>query len=224
MELKDRIPYILQNNPVKPGISEYEFARSVKTYSSKFSEIRSGKVKTLSPTVALEISKKYNVNFKWLLTGIGEPFEKEFNYENNCYNIPIRGDVEASMGSGVTVYSEEQTGTYAISTQLVKDLGISPNNTEIIFARGDSMYPTIESGDSLLINHSETEIYDGLIYCVRIDGQLYAKRLQKLPPATVKVVSDNTAKYDPFYIDFSKQQDFDFKIIGRVCWWGRIAK
>jgi len=143
---------------------------------------------------------------------------------NDCTTIPVRGDVYASMGSGITVYNENQTATYQISNKLASDIGVNLKNTEMIFASGDSMEPTIMGGDSLLVDKSKTEIYDGRIYCVRIDGQLYAKRLQKLPPNKVKVVSDNEQKYDPFYVDFSKDINFDFAVIGEIRWWGRVAK
>lgn len=144
--------------------------------------------------------------------------------DNDFINIPVRGDVNASMGYGITVYNEEQTGVYKISRELARDIGISPNNTEMIMASGDSMHPTIEGGDSLLIDLSKKEIYDGRIYCVRIDGQLYAKRLQKIPPCKIKVISDNKEKYDPFYVDFSKEIEFDFEVIGEIRWWGRVAR
>ena len=142
---------------------------------------------------------------------------------DDCISIPVLGCVSASMGYGVTVYDEQQTATYSISRKLAKDLGIFANQTEMIFAQGDSMLPTIEGGDSLLVDHSRREIYDGKIYCVRIEGQLYAKRLQKIPPNTVRVVSDNS-KYRSFEIDFSKEICFDFAVIGEVRWWGRVAR
>lgn len=148
---------------------------------------------------------------------------QEQNENKDCLNIPVRGDVNASMGYGVTVYEENETGVYHISKKLANDLNISANSSEIIFASGDSMYPTIEGGDSLLIDRSKTKIYDGRIYCVRIDGQLYAKRLQKIPPATVVVVSDNQ-KYKSFEINLSTEIDYDFEIIGEIKWWGRIAR
>ena len=145
------------------------------------------------------------------------------NYDNDCLQIPILGDVRASMGYGVTVYNEVQTASYSISKKLINDLGISNSCTEIIFAQGDSMMPTIEGGDSLLVDHSRRDIYDGKIYCVRIEGQLYAKRLQKIPPNKVLIVSDNP-KYRSFEIDLSKELDFDFDVIGEIRWWGRVAK
>lgn len=143
---------------------------------------------------------------------------------DDCTEIPVRGNVSASMGYGLTVYDETQTGTYAINKRLAKDLGINLNKSEIIFAKGDSMEPTIIGGDSLLIDLTRKEVHDGSIYCVRIDGELYAKRLQKLPPDKIKVISDNKDKYDPFYIDLSKNIDFDFEIIGEIRWWGRVAR
>lgn len=143
--------------------------------------------------------------------------------DEDCISIPVRGEVSASMGYGVTVYNESQTATYSISKQLASDLGGNTCHLEMIFAQGDSMMPTIEGGDSLLVDHSRKEIYDGKIYCVRIENQLYAKRLQKIPPNTVVIVSDN-AKYRSFEIDLSKCSDYDFEVIGEIRWWGRVAK
>lgn len=165
-----------------------------------------------------------HIDVNWFLTGRGNKYLDE-NYSGNadCFDIPVRGDVNASMGYGVTVYNESRTAGYSISKKLASDLGISRSRTEMIFAQGDSMLPTIEGGDSLLVDHSRKEIYDGKIYCVRIDGQLYAKRLQKIPPNTVRIVSDNE-KYRSFEIDFSKDIDFDFEVIGEIPWWGRVAR
>ena len=142
---------------------------------------------------------------------------------DDCINIPVLGGVTASMGYGVTVYNEQQTASYSISKKLASDLGINPSQTEMIFAQGDSMLPTIDGGDSLLIDHSRKEIHDGKIYCVRIEGQLYAKRLQKIPPDTIRVVSDND-KYRSFEIDLSQKIDYDFEVIGEVRWWGRVSR
>lgn len=143
--------------------------------------------------------------------------------ENDCIDIPVKGGVIASLGYGITTYNEQQTASYSISRKLAEDLGVTKNQTEIIFAQGDSMMPTIEGGDSLLVDLSRTEIYDGKIYCVRIEGQLYAKRLQKIPPHTVRIVSDNN-KYRSFEVDLKQHNDFDFKVIGEVRWWGRVAR
>ena len=184
---------------------------------------------------ALKVSRQYvnQIKLKELNSKQIKMLEKYFNIQiepskisiikDDCINIPIKGEVVASMGYGVTVYDERQTATYSISKKLVDDLGLSKNQTEMIFAQGDSMMPTIEGGDSLLVDRSRTEIHDGKIYCVRVDGQLYAKRLQKIPPNTIRIVSDND-KYRCFEIDLNQNPTFDFEVIGEVRWWGRVAR
>ncbi len=142
---------------------------------------------------------------------------------SDCVNIPVLGEVSASTGYGVTVYNEMQTAVYQVSRKLVNDLGLNIHESEIIFAQGDSMMPTIDGGDSLLVDHARKEIYDGKIYCVRIDGQLYAKRLQKIPPNKVLIVSDNP-KYRSFEIDLTNTRDYDFEVVGEIRWWGRVAR
>lgn len=221
MDLKDRLQFIIKNNKINPNISEYEFAKSVGTYPAKFAEIRSGKVKTLSIDVALEISKQYGFNFLWILTGEGDAF-KSFQDNSNTITLPIKGNVEASMGYGVTVYDETPTATYTLDKQLANSLNINTKMSEIIFARGDSMEPTIYGGDSLLVDRSKTDILDGVIYCIRLDGQLLAKRLQKVAKTVVAIVSDNS-KYKTREINLNDESE-DFLIIGEVKWWGRIAK
>lgn len=145
----------------------------------------------------------------------------EIQQNENTVSIPVLGDVEASMGYGVTVYNENQTAIYNISKQLARDLGISETQTKMIFARGNSMQPTIQGGGSLLVDMSKIEIYDGKIYCIRKDGQLYAKRLQKLSATQLKIISDNK-DYEPIIIDFSVTPEADFAIIGEVRWSGRV--
>jgi len=137
--------------------------------------------------------------------------------------LPIRGDVSASCGNGVYVYDERQTAVYPVSEFLLKSLGASLTETDIIFASGDSMLPEIKDGDALMVDKSKKDVIDGQIYIIRSDGQLLCKRLQKIPPMKIKIVSDNQ-KYDPYYIDFSKVIDFDFEVIGRVLWYSRIAR
>lgn len=143
---------------------------------------------------------------------------------NDCVEVPVRGNLYASLGQGIEIVDENQTGVYSVSRKLMKDVGASPNNTDFIPCEGDSMFPTIEGGALLMVDRSKTEVFDGKIYCVRLNGNLIAKRLQFIPPNSIKVISDNKDKYDPFYVDLSKTLDYDFAIIGQVKWYGTIVR
>ena len=198
------------------------FARQLNILQTTYVKYERGERKP--PLELLEqLVLKYGVNRNWLLTGEGEMFSSSNPSSPECFEIPVLGDVKASMGYGVTVFEQNRTGIYPVSRQLAEDLNLNIKKTEMIFASGDSMAPTIEGGDSLLIDRSKTEIHDGKIYCVRINGELYAKRLQFVPPSTVVVISDNR-KYKSFDVDLSKEINYDFEIIGEVRWWGRVSR
>lgn len=156
--------------------------------------------------------------------------EKYFNSlqsnptDNDCIDIPVRGNLSASLGQGIEIVDETQTGVYSVSRKLMRDVGANPHDTDFVPCEGDSMYPTIEGGALLMVDRSKKEVFDGKIYCVRINGNLIAKRLQFIPPNSVKVISDNKEKYDPFYVDLSKVLEYDFEIIGEVKWYGTIVR
>ena len=202
--------------------SSYKFAKDNQLEPRTYANYENG---SRLPNVAFlaQLSLKYDLNLNWLVLGEGNMLNTNSG-ESECYFFPVLGEVEASCGYGITVSDETTKALYGLSRQVVKDLGINPKQSEIIFASGNSMDPTIVGGDCLLVDKSKTEIYDGKIYCIRYDCQLYVKRLQKLPRKTIKVISDNKEQFDAFYIDFSKEIDIDFQIIGEVRWWGRIAK
>ncbi len=141
--------------------------------------------------------------------------------EEDCVKFPILGNVNASMGYGVSVYDENQTGTYALSRKLANDLGIKANNADIIFGTGNSMEPTIKGGDALLVDKNRCEVSDGKIYCIRQDGQLKVKRLQRLSKTKIKIISDNK-DYEAITLDLAHESENDFLIIGEIRWCGRI--
>lgn len=164
-----------------------------------------------------KLNRFYNINI------ITNSSQHKISQDDNNISLPILGEVETSMGYGVEVYNENQTGTYSISRQLANDLGIDKSNSEIIFGRGNSMEPTILGGDALLVDKSKRDINDGRIYCIRYDGQLLTKRLQRLSRKRIKIISDNSV-YEPIVIDFEKEFDIDFEVIGEIRWSGRIFR
>lgn len=143
--------------------------------------------------------------------------------EEDCISIPVRGNITASLGNGVEVYDELETGSYYVSRKLIKDVGANIKETDFIPCEGDSMYPTIEGGSLLMVDKSNREVFDGKIYCIRLNNQLMAKRLQFLPPNTVRVISDNQ-KYKPFEVDMNQELNFDFEIIGQIKWYGTVTR
>ena len=130
--------------------------------------------------------------------------------DDNFVELNVRGDVGLSCGYGTVVYNDGVTGKCRVPRQTLREYGASAKSTEIVYAQGDSMLPDIKSGDALLVDTSQTDVIDGVIYAFNFDGQPMCKRLQKIGK-NLKAISSNPL-FDPFIIDGTCQ----FNIVGRV--------
>jgi len=133
--------------------------------------------------------------------------------DNDCTDLPLAGEVEASLGSGAFVINERITGHIPFPNELLKRLRASADHCYVINTRGESMYPTIIGGkDQLLVDSSKKELFDGKLYLIRVEETLAAKRLQKLTQGRIKVISDNK-DFESYILD--PKQD-NFEIIGQI--------
>ena len=87
-------------------------------------------------------------------------------------------DVFASCGEGSIVFSSEKN-KLPISTSMIN--GYSKNKLySMINATGNSMAPTIDNGDKLIVEHwSGNQIQDNKIYVFCYNGEFFVKRLSK---------------------------------------------
>jgi hypothetical protein len=130
-----------------------------------------------------------------------------------------RTPVRASAGPGAMVSDEAGRPYFAFDERWLKALTASPaDKLSIIRVEGDSMAPTLNPGDDILVDLGDREerLRDG-IYVLRIDNALMVKRIALHPVARrVTVQSDN-----PAYPDWPDFGIADLHCIGRVIWAGR---
>lgn len=93
----------------------------------------------------------------------------------------------------------------------------NPQKMSLIRVEGDSMEPTLFSGDTVLVNHDCNYISpQGGIYALAIDDMAMIKRVQILVPLQkIRIISDN-AKYGALEVDACQ-----VVINGKVIWFGR---
>ena len=97
---------------------------------------------------------------------------------DNTVEIDYYGDVFASCGNGSIVFSEEKT-KLEISTFFIHGFRRGTKYS-IITASGDSMSPTIENGDKLIVEHwGGSQIQDNKIYVFCFNNEFFVKRLSK---------------------------------------------
>lgn len=102
------------------------------------------------------------------------------NEDNNSDIIKIDyyTDVFASCGNGNIIFSEEKI-KLPISTLLIEGFS-SQKKYSIINASGNSMSPTIDNGDKLIVEHwLGNQIQDNKVYVFCFNNEFFVKRLSK---------------------------------------------
>ena len=105
-------------------------------------------------------------------------------------------DAVACCGTGIEALQEKVIGTWDIPLQKFRDFTTaSPENVYMLQVEGDSMTPTINSGDWALADLSQNFISSDGLYLIRMASGLAVKRIQSgLNDITIK--SDNPAYKD----------------------------
>jgi phage repressor protein C with HTH and peptisase S24 domain len=130
-----------------------------------------------------------------------------------------RHQVAASAGGGAVINDETVVDHLAFRRSwIAQTLGLDPLHLALIDARGDSMSPTIESGDLLLLDTRNGGAKSEGIYVINLAGALLVKRLRIRLSGTVEVMSDNP-KYSSETISGSELDRL--VLVGRVVWHGR---
>jgi phage repressor protein C with HTH and peptisase S24 domain len=137
---------------------------------------------------------------------------------NGLVNVK-RHPVFVSAGPGAVVTEEVGKPYFGFDERWLKALTPSaPERLSIVRVEGDSMAPTLNPGDDILVDlgDSTDRLRDG-IYVLRIDDALVVKRLALSPMGRrVTVQSDN-----PAYPDWPDCGMEEINCIGRVIWSGR---
>ena len=102
---------------------------------------------------------------------------------------------------------------------LRQQLGRSADQMVLVSVEGDSMEPTLEENDLVLIDRQQTEFAREGIYVIRLDDMLMVKRLQRQPKGLIQIISDNF-NYPPITLSNDYGESFD--ILGKAIWFGRV--
>ena len=91
------------------------------------------------------------------------------------------------------------------------------NRMSLIRVTGDSMVPTLLSGDMVLIDHSYDHIdLTGGIYALAVGNEIMIKRVERIwMTEQIRIISDNS-KYESYEID-----PRELSINGKVIWFCR---
>lgn len=112
--------------------------------------------------------------------------------------------------------ASQETSYAALRADYVRAHGLHPKDLRWLRIADDSMEPVIQAGDAVVVDLSQRQPRDGLVFALRrADDSPVIKRLELCPQERWWGKSDNTT-YEPRIIDDPGA------LIGRAVWWAHI--
>jgi phage repressor protein C with HTH and peptisase S24 domain len=204
------------------GMSVADVARAAGVNRSFVYDILRGRSQVPNLEKLTGIAQVVKVDLEWLLSGKGrvegdDPITED--YKNDFVAIQY-ASARPSMGGGAIVEDEHGVGRdFHFRRSWIRDrLKAAPSMMRVMGVEGDSMTPTLQGGDVVLVDMNQRRPVPPGIF-VLYDGMgLVAKRLEYIPmsdPPRLRIISDNQ-QYSPYECTAE-----EVNIIGRVRWYGR---
>ncbi len=152
-------------------------------------------------------------------------------FENEKRKKILEIDVYGGMGGGGvaafhnhtdsdgnTIVADDIRATWELPQDYISELRIAPGKARIIEVQGDSMEPTLRTGDRVMINTADKRPSPPGIFAVWDGFGVVVKRIEPIPnsdPPTLRIISDNS------YHGAYERTIEEVNIIGRVIWFAR---
>ena len=200
------------------GLSQVDFARDISIHPNTLRLYEQDK---RSPTVDVvaAIAVRYNVPLVWFfsddaLISVSDPTL----LSGDCaYAYIKKAKARLSAGGGLIPEEEFEDQRYAFIRSWLKTVASSESACVLMEIDGDSMRPTLESGDMVLVDQGRQDLISDGIYAFGEGDVINIKRLQRVYP-NVRIVSDNP---DRELYPSREIEPSSIRIIGRVIWFAR---
>ena len=144
-------------------------------------------------------------------------------------HLPVL-DAALSAGPGLANGDDVVLDHLAFRQDWLRRLRLSPAQASLVRVQGDSMKPTLQPGDMVLLDTSDAARSLPVrsrppargrapIYGIRMDGEARIKRLMRPDADTLILLSDNP-DWAPEVWTGARLSKMEPAILGRVVWWG----
>jgi phage repressor protein C with HTH and peptisase S24 domain len=167
-----------------------------------------------SMTSLVNLARAARVSIEWLATGQESAEGEGLGAESPEYVYLPRGSVRNAVGRA-TVQSQQIVDYLAFRGEwLRRRIAIESKSLMLLEAVSDSMAPTIDEGDLVLVDLRDPRFHHDGIYVLRASGDLSIKRIQRRPDGKLIIRSDNPA-YEPAVVAAD-----GVSFVGNVVWVG----
>ncbi len=127
-------------------------------------------------------------------------------------------EVSAAAGEGIVIDVEHESGRLAFRRDWLRSVtSAAPDRLAVITVRGESMYPTLADGDTILVDLTQGAPANDGVYIIRFGEFVLVKRLSIDPVRRLVTISCDNEHYPPL----APVDPADVEVAGRVIWVGR---
>jgi len=156
-------------------------------------------------------------DINYIVTGVAVPKAQKSNLDDGVDGfslVPVHDEVVISAGHGSVLCASNQPSNFmAFRNDWIRSRGFFVKDLKVFITRGDSMSPTIEDKEPILVNTGEKDPQDGHIYVIRSGEMTWVKRIQRQIDGSLLLISDNKL-YPSMLIKLDESTDIE--VIGKV--------
>lgn len=196
-------------------MTQSEVAEAVGVTQPTYQALESGKAEKTA--YLTEFARALRVNINWLATGDGDMRSSNIIIESGEVEgflpIPVY-DIYFCCGDGNNAHIEfeEIKEVRNMPPSFFTKRGIKPQDFKLVCAQNDSMLPYIAHDDEVGIVITETEVRDGEIYAILLDGERMFKQIFREAGGVLRLHSFNSSYPDKIVTSENGQS---LKIVGR---------
>jgi len=174
---------------------------------------------------AEKLASATGVDALWLIFGIGReaPQPQAPAAEISASTAPMNGyallpryAVKAEAGRGIEAGEESPSGFMAFSEHWIRTrLHRRKENLVVLEVEGDSMSPTINPGDLIIVDTAISNVEFSGIFVLEVSGALLVKRVHRRVDGSMSIISDNKT-YQPETVQPSEANNI--RVVGQVVW------
>lgn len=125
----------------------------------------------------------------------------------------------AAGGGSLETSGEVDGGLVFKRSWLASRTTTNPDSLRIMTVSGDSMTPTFDDGDVILVDEKKRELMADRVYVVRLGDEIFVKRFRQKPGRWLFMGDNRARDYQDLEIDPASVDGF--AVIGRVLWAGK---
>ena len=205
-------------------LNQVQFADIVGTSKQYVSQLEKGRNKDPNPKFIEGWARHFGVRMEWITSG-KQPKQAampELTPDEDGWT-PILGYAQAAgLGGGKEADEWAETHKLKFRRDSLSRKRLNAGNLRAMYGSGDSMEPTIHSGDAILFDMSDTTPRNRMIYVLLTDGAVneeYNVKRAIVSKGEVTFVADNP--YGDHDWKEPRPYDRSIKVVGRVRWIGR---